>query len=80
MPSSLESPKTRRESQRASMRQDVLGEHPLPKHEQLGSGREVGRDSTNREGSRGEEVAGLEEMVWSIGSLVVETGGAGAIA
>jgi hypothetical protein len=41
------------------MRKDVLGEHIVPKHEPLGSMRE--------------EVIGLEEMVQSISSPVVET-------
>jgi hypothetical protein len=58
MPSSPESPKTRRERQRASMRQDVLGEHSVPKRKPLGS--------------MLEEVIGLEEMVRSIRSPVVE--------
>jgi hypothetical protein len=40
MPSSPESPKTRRERQRASMRKDVLGDHSFPKRKALGSMRE----------------------------------------
>jgi len=57
MPSSPESPKTRRERQRASMRKDVLGEPAAPKREQ---------------GSRREEAVGLEEMVRSISASAVE--------
>jgi hypothetical protein len=58
MPSSPESPKTRSKGQRASTRKDILGDHSVPKREQLGS--------------RREEVVGLEEIVRSISSLAVE--------